>query len=60
MSTVAEILEAVKRLPEDQKGEFLDRLQEIDFDAAWDRRIEAAPKPVALNRFGNRQSKGWK
>ncbi len=41
MSTVAEIIDAVKRLDEEQKGEFLDRLREIDFDDAWDRQIEA-------------------
>jgi hypothetical protein len=41
MSTVAEILAAVKQLPEEQKGEFLDRLREIDFEDAWDRQIEA-------------------
>ena len=33
MSTVVEILEAVKRLPEEQKGEFLDRLRQIEADA---------------------------
>ena len=44
MSTVAEILEAVKQLPEEQKGEFLDRLREIDFEDTWDRQIEADAK----------------
>ena len=41
MSTVAEILEAVKQLPAEQKGEFLDRLRDIDFEDEWDRRITA-------------------
>jgi hypothetical protein len=49
MSTVAEILEAVKRLPEEQKGEFLDRLREIDFEDAWDRQIEADAKAGRLD-----------
>jgi hypothetical protein len=49
MSTVAEILEALKQLPEEQKGEFLDRLREIDFEDAWDRRIEADAKTGRLD-----------
>ena len=44
MSTVTEIIEAVKKLPDEQKGEFLQRLTEIDFDDAWDRQIEADVK----------------
>lgn len=39
--SVAELIEAVKELSEEQKGEFLERLAEIDFDDAWDRQIEA-------------------
>ena len=49
MSTVTEILEAVKQLPEEQKGEFLDRLREIDFEDAWDRQIEADAKAGRLD-----------
>jgi hypothetical protein len=49
MSTVTEILEAVKQLPEEQKGEFLDRLREVDFEDAWDRRIEADAKVGRLD-----------
>jgi hypothetical protein len=49
MSTVAEILEAVKRLPEDQKGEFLDRLREVDFEDAWERQMEADAKAGLLD-----------
>jgi hypothetical protein len=49
MSTVTEILEAVKQLPEEQKGEFLDRLREVDFEDAWDRRIEADAKAGRLD-----------
>jgi len=40
MSSVAEIIEAVKRLPEADKGEFLTRLAEVDFEDAWNRQIE--------------------
>src|SRR5207247_2403081 len=39
MSTVSEIIEAVKKLPERDKSEFLERLGEVDFDDAWDRRL---------------------
>lgn len=39
MSTVAEIIEAVKNLGTEEKGEFLTRLHEVDFDDAWDRQI---------------------
>jgi hypothetical protein len=49
MSTVAEILEAVKQLPQEQKGEFLDRLREIDFEDAWDHQIEADAKAGRLD-----------
>lgn len=49
VSTVTEILEAVKQLPDEQKGEFLDRLREIDFEDAWDRRIEADAKAGRLD-----------
>jgi len=49
MSTVAEILEAVKHLPQDKKGEFLDGLREIDFEDVWDRQIEADAKAGRLD-----------
>jgi hypothetical protein len=48
VSTVIEILEAVKRLPDEQKGDFLDRLREIDFEDDWDRRMEADAKAGRL------------
>ena len=41
MSTVAEIIEAVKHLDEREKGEFLEKLKEVDFDDAWDRQMKA-------------------
>ncbi len=41
MCTVAEIIEAVKRLGVEEKREFLSRLLEVDFDDAWDRQIDA-------------------
>ena len=40
MSAVADIIEAVKQLDNDEKREFLKRLAEIDFEDAWDRQIE--------------------
>jgi hypothetical protein len=41
MSTVAEIIEAVKGLGQKEKGEFPARLSEVDFDDAWDAQIAA-------------------
>jgi hypothetical protein len=41
MSTVSEIIEAVKKLPERDKSEFLERLAEVDFDDAWDHQSRA-------------------
>jgi len=50
MSTVSEIIEAVKKLPEADKSEFLERLSEVDFDDAWDREIEADANAGRLDR----------
>jgi hypothetical protein len=47
--SVAELIDAVKELSEEQKGEFLERLTEIDFDDAWDRQIEADAKAGCLD-----------
>jgi hypothetical protein len=41
MSTIAEIIDAVKNLDEKEKGEFLERLADLDFDDEWDRRMAA-------------------
>jgi hypothetical protein len=49
MSTVGEIIEAVKKLPERDKSEFLERLAEVHFDDAWDRQIEADAKAGRLD-----------
>ena len=49
MSTVAEIIDAVKQLNEDEKDEFLDRLREVEFEDAWDRQIEADAKAGKLD-----------
>ena len=49
MSTVSEIIEAVRKLPERDKSEFLERLAEVDFDDAWDRQIEADAKAGRLD-----------
>lgn len=56
MSTVAEIIEAVKRLDERQKGEFLEKLAEIDFEDAWDRQIEADAKAGRLDHLWEQAS----
>ena len=41
MSSVAEIIEAVKNLVIEDQCEFLNRLNEVDFDDVWDRQMEA-------------------
>ena len=51
VSTVTEIIEAVRRLDERQKSEFLEKLAEIDFDDVWDRQIEADAKAGRLDRL---------
>ena len=51
MSTVTEIIEAVKKLPEAAKGEFLERLADVDFEDAWDRQIEADAKAGRLDKL---------
>ena len=49
MSTIAEIIDAVKQLSETDKSEFLARLREIDFDDAWDRQMEVDVKAGRLD-----------
>ena len=49
MSTVAEILEAVKRLTSQQRSDLLDRLGEVDFDDLWDKQIETDANAGKLN-----------
>ena len=49
MSTLTEIIEAVKRLDIEEKTEFLTRLSEVDFEDAWDRQIEADAQSGRLN-----------
>ena len=49
MSTVTEIIEAVKNLGVEEKGEFLTRLSEVDFDDAWDRQMVADAQDCLLD-----------
>lgn len=49
MTSLAEIITAVKNLSEQEKGEFLERLAEIDFDDAWDHQIEGDVKAGRLD-----------
>lgn len=51
MSTVTEIIEAVKSLGAEEKGEFLTRLSEVDFDDAWDRQIAADAQACKLDHL---------
>jgi len=58
MSTVAKIIEAVKRLNVEEKREFLSRLVEGDFDDAWDRRAgRAFRSPLATGPERNQGRK---
>ena len=41
MSTVGEIIDAVRHLSETEKDEFLAKLREVDFEDAWDRQMDA-------------------
>jgi hypothetical protein len=49
MSTVTEIIRAVKKLPRAKKTEFLEQLAEVDFEDDWDRQIEADAKAGRLD-----------
>jgi hypothetical protein len=41
VSTVAEIIDAVRHLSETEKDEFLEKLREVEFEDAWDRQMDA-------------------
>ena len=41
----------MKKLPEADKSEFLQRLAEVDFEDAWDRQIKADAKAGKLDRL---------
>ena len=49
MSTVAEIIDAVRHLTEVEKDEFLEKLREIEFEDAWDRQMSADAKAGKLD-----------
>ena len=49
MSTVAEIISAVRHLNEEEKDEFLEKLREIEFEDGWDRQMEADAKAGKLD-----------
>ena len=51
MSTVTEIIEAVKSLGVEEKGEFLTRLAEVEFDDVWDRQIAADAQAGRLDHL---------
>lgn len=51
MSTVTEIIEAVKNLGIEEKGEFLARLREVDFEEAWDLQIAADAQAGRLDHL---------
>ena len=41
MSTVAEIIDAVRHLSEAEKDDFLAELREVEFEDGWDRQMDA-------------------
>jgi hypothetical protein len=49
VSSVAEIIEAVKHLSEAEKDEFLDKLREIEFQDTWDRQMSIDAKAGKLD-----------
>jgi hypothetical protein len=49
MSTVAEIIDAVKHLSAEEKDEFLEKLREVEFEDAWDRQMQADAKAGKLD-----------
>lgn len=51
MSTVTEIIEAMKSLGVEEKGEFLTRLGEVDFDDAWDLQLAADAQAGRLDHL---------
>ena len=67
MSTVAEIIDAVKQLNDEAKGEFLEKLAEVDFDDEWDRQMAADAKAGKLDflvgeadeAMLNEAARGW-
>jgi len=48
MSSVSEIIDAVKQLTEDEKDEFLEKLREIEFEDSWDRQMKVDAKAGKL------------
>jgi len=53
VSTVAEIIAAVKKLPPAQKSEFLEGLREVDFEDVWDKQIESDARAGRLDKLWN-------
>jgi hypothetical protein len=49
MSTVAEIIAAVRDLNDQEKDEFLAKLREVEFEDAWDRQMEVDAKAGKLD-----------
>ncbi len=49
MSTVAEIIAAVKDLSEAEKDEFLEQLRAVEFEDDWDRQMDADAKSGKLD-----------
>ena len=49
MSSVTEIIDAVKSLNEDEKDDFLDRLRQIEFEDAWDRQMDSDARAGKLD-----------
>ena len=49
MSTVAEVIDAVRHFTDEEKDEFLAGLRDVAFEDTWDRKIEADAKAGRLD-----------
>jgi hypothetical protein len=49
MSSVAEIIAAVRGLSEADKDDFLDQLRQVEFEDAWDRQMESDARAGKLD-----------
>lgn len=53
MTTVAEVIDAVKHFTDDEKDQFLAELREVPFEDTWDRKIEEDAKAGRLDALWN-------
>ncbi|MEP6667581.1 MAG: hypothetical protein ABJF10_00425 [Chthoniobacter sp.] len=49
MSTVADIIDAVQHLTDEEKDDFLEKLREIEFEDVWERQMQGDAKAGKLD-----------